>query len=304
MRPIESKFKVYEEEVNQHQYFNKLVDERSFFEVFPEVVDYEMLEPVRRDIASFSRGNIIDKDGTLMRVFEKDARIYDTDKRHVQWEIEAGEGDIRATIVETDFDEGQRIGEGGLVFELGLDTDWFGPNDIIILEGFKEMPILIRSEPFSGVESWNYEAVILTEDKRDYLEPRDMEIGTKVIQIGSLIGEATIDRGNVYFGEGDTYVRFEVPMTYMGWEMKITNYALLASKNYRLEPKEAIPGSHPHNTLKEDVLWNSLEMKFMNATNKQLDLWLIHGRAAGRFSSRFLDKMTEKPLVTLISKTG
>jgi hypothetical protein len=107
-----------------------------------------------------------------------------------------------------------------------------------------------------------------------------------------LIGEATPRRGNVHFGDQETYVEFEVPMTRMGWEMKITDNAFLASKNYRLSPTQP---DNQHG-LDTDVLYNSLEMKFMRATNGMKDLWLTYGRSAGQFAGRFLDGMTEKEL--------
>lgn len=299
MRPIESKFKIWEENINQHDYFNKLVDERAFFEVFPHVVDYEMLEPTRRDIASFAKGNLIDKDGTLMRVFEKNARVVNTTARTIQWRIYAGEGDIRASLIKTYTEGIKEIGKGHLVFEIGLDVDWFGPNDLLIFEGLRECPILVKSEPQPDGEAWLYEVIIFSDNAKDYFRQEDLELGNRLIQVGSLIGESTINRGNVYFGEGETYIEFEIPMTRMGWEMKITDNAQMLSKNYRLKCKDCSgPGASTHNGPSEDILWNSLEMKFMAATNRQIDLWLTYGRSAGQFAGRFLDGMTEKPLQT------
>ena len=299
MRAIESKFKVWEENINQHDYFNKLVDERAFFEVFPNVIDYEMLEPTRRDIAAFAKGNLIDKDGTLMRVFEKNARVVNTTARTIQWRIYAGEGDIRASLIRNYVEASTKeLGKGHTVFEIGLDVEWFGPNDLLIFEGLRELPLLVKSEPRVDGEAWVYEVVVFSDNPKDYFRPEDLEIGNRLIQIGSLIGEATINRGNVHFGEGETAIEFEVPMTRMGWEMKITDNAQMQSKNYRLTCKDCSTGGSTHNGLKEDVLWNSLEMKFMAATNRQIDLWLTYGRSAGQFAGRFLDGMTEKPLQT------
>ena len=297
MRPIESKFKIWEENVNQRDYFNKLVDERAFFEVFPDAIDYEMIEPTRREIASYAKGNIIDKDGTLMRVFEKNARVYNTNARHVQWRIDAGDGDIRASLVKIYTDGLSEIGKGHLRFRVGLDVQWFGPNDLLMFEDLREMPLLVKSEPVPDGNAYIYDVVLFTDNPRDYLRPEDLELGTRLLQIGSLIGESTINRGNIYFGEGKTFIDFEVPMTRMAWEMKITDEAQMASKNYRLESRQDAgaatyqgPGPQP------DILWSTLEMKFMAKTNKMKDLWLTYGRSAGQFSGRFLDGMTENEL--------
>lgn len=300
MRPITSKFEIRREEVNQHDYFNKLINERAFFEVFPNVIDTETLEPARRQIAASSRGSIIDRDGTLMRVFERNARVENTSARYVRWEVEVGEGDIRASIVKNNLNGAiTEFGKGGTIFELGLDTDWFGPNDIIILEDLREIPLLVRSEPQYDGTAYIYELAILSDDDRDYLTIEDFEKGKRIIQTGSLIGEATSQRGNVHFGEGHSILEFEVPLTRMGWKMVITDDAQMASKNYRLIDRGEQAGEE---TLGQpntpDVLWNELEMKFMAATNRQVDLWLTYGRAAGRFSSKFLDGMTENKLQT------
>lgn len=293
MRPIESKFKIYEEPLNQRQYFNKLVDERAFFEVYPNVVDYEMLEPTRRKISAFAKSNIIDKDGSLMRIFEQNARVVNTNARTIQWTLDAGDGDIRATLMKvyTDFDTNKTIGKGNTIFQIGLDVEWFGPNDLLILEGFREMPILVQSEPSPEGEYWVYDVMIWGNPK-DYFVQEDLAEGrTRLMQTGSLIGESTINRGNIYFGEGSTKIEFEVPMTRMGWQMKITDNAQMLSTNYRL-----VDNYNDEANKKPDILWNSLEMKFMAATNRQVDLWLTYGRSAGQYSSRFLDGMTEKPL--------
>lgn len=297
-RPIESKFKIYEENLNQHNYFNKLVDERAFFEVFPDVIDYEMLEPTRRDIATYAKGNLIGRDGTLMRVFEKNARIVNTTARTIQWTLYAGEGDIRANLTKVYTQNVAEPGKGHSIFEIGLDVEWFGPNDLLIMEGLREVPLLVKSDPIPDGSVWKYEVVVYSDNPKDYFRNEDLETGSKLLQVGSLIGESTTERGHVYFGEGEVFVQFEVPMNRMGWEMKITDNAQMLSKNYRLEPRKDESGASVMNGLDYDVLYNTLEMKFMAATNRQVDLWLTYGRSAGQFAGRFLDGMTEKPLAT------
>lgn len=311
MRPIEMKFKIYEEGINQHNYFNKLVDERAFFEVFPTIVDYEMLEPTRRQIASYAKGNIIGRDGTLMRVFEQNARVVDTNKKYLQWRLYTNEGDIRATFVKNYEVGNQTPGRGGQVFELGFDVDWFSPNNLLIFEGLREVPLIVVSDPIPDGHVWKYEVQLFTDDNNAFFPMQHLEIGTKALQTGSLIGESTVRRGDIYFGHGEAFIEFEIPMTRMGWEMKVTDNAHMASKNFRLNLDPQIKGqagrkaqeffqsqgvklnSNPEET---GILYNSLEMKFMGAVNHQKDLWLTYGRSAGRFSSKFLDGITERPL--------
>lgn len=290
---VESKFKIYEEDINQHNYFNKLVDERALFEVYPGMVDYEMLDPAMRQIASYSRGNIIDKDGTLMRVFEENARIVNTKSRYIQWRLYTNPGDIRATFIKNYEDGNTYVGRNNVVFEIGLDVEWFGPNDLLIFEGLREVPILVVSEPIPDGTAWKYEVRLFDDNPAAYFPIEYLDLGTRLLQVGSLIGEATMERGNIYFGDGEAFIEFEIPMTRMGWEMKVTDNAHLASKNYRVEPRD----QETKNLLGGPaVLVNSLEMKFKAAVNHQKDMWLTYGRTAGRFAGKFLDGITERPL--------
>lgn len=311
MRPIDNvKFKVYEESPDQHGYFNKLVDERQVFEVFPQLIDYEVLEPTRRQVASWAKGNIIGRDGTIMKTFMDNARMVDTNKRYLKWKLYTNEGDIRSQFVKN-FEEGNdEPGQGGQIFEIGLDTDWFGPNDLLIFEELREIPVLVVSEPIPSGHYYKYEVRLASDDLGASFPMDFLDIGTKVIQIGSLIPEATVRRGNIHFGHGEAFMEYEVPMTRMGWEMKITDNAYLASKNYRMNLCDEDQGAMKKaqaffkgnginlssNPQDSGILYNSLEMKFQGAVNHQKDLWLTYGRSAGRFAGRFLDGMTERPL--------
>lgn len=312
MRPIETKFKIYEEGLNQHNYFNKLVDERAFFEVFPSIVDYEMLEPTQRKIASYAKGNIIGRDGTIMRVFEENARVINTNKRYLQWRLYTNEGDIRATFVKNLESDNATPGIGNQIFEIGLDVDWFGHNTLLIFEGLREIPVIVVSDPIPEGHIWKYEVKLVNDNAGAHFPMEYVEIGTKLLQAGAPMGEAAIRRGDIHFGHGESFIEFEVPMTRMGWEMKVTDNAYLASKNFRLNINPDLDESEQRSIQKyfqsqgvklgndptggTGILYNSLEMKFKGAVNHQKDLWLTYGRSAGRFSSKFLDGMTENPL--------
>lgn len=293
MRPIESKFKTYQQDINHHDYFNKIVDERAYFEVYPHAVDYEMLEPNRKQIASYAKNNLIGADGTLMRLFEKSARKVKTSARTISWRLYTKEGDIRASYIKNYEGNATNVGKGGLTFRIGLDTEWFGPNDVIIFQNLKEIPLLVRSHPIPDGSVWEYEVKLLVDNYQATFPINLISGGERVIQIGSLIGEATVERGNVHFGEGDTYIEFEVPMTRMGWQMKVTDEAWYAATHYRLHPcdKEGMPDPS-----KSGILYNTLDMKFERAVNRQIDLWMTYGRATERFAGRFLDGLTQRDL--------
>jgi hypothetical protein len=93
----------------------------------------------------------------------------------------------------------------------------------------------------------------------------------------------------------------------MGFQMKITDEALMASKNYRFEYEDT-EYSAMHDVMRSqgvDVgdgrptfLYNSLEEKFLRAVNVQKDLYLTYGRSSGRFTGLHTDLITTKDLPT------
>lgn len=301
MQPLQlEKFKVWEENINQSDYFNKLVDEQAMFSVFPHLVDYELLEQKLDDIPSYARKALLGEDGTLMRMFEKEGKIHNTDKHYVNWTLRTGEGDIRATILDSNINGAQtKLGIRGSVFRIKMDSQWFAPNVPIIIEGMREIPILIKSDPQPHGDGYVYDAVIALDEDFYYLEPSDLKEGTRVLQAGGFIGEAQSDRSPVHFGSGDSFVEFSVPLTRMGFEMEVTDDAHEASKNYRLEAIGANSGvtiAGKKYDQMPDILYNELEMKFMGAVNYMKDLWTTYGRMAGRFGGKFHDRTTGRPL--------
>lgn len=294
MKPVELKrFQVYEEQVDQKNYFNKLTTEQTVFEAFPNLVDYEMLEQTMRDVPSYAKGNIIDKNGTLMRFFEKNAKTVNTDKHYVNYRLGVGESDVRATILENVNPGLDKLGARSSYFQINLDVEWFGPNDTIIIEEAREIPLLIQSSPKPHGRGFVYDVQLITDNDQLYLPADYLRPGARVMQAGSFIGEGNKSRGNVAIGFQNAFLEFQVPMTRMGFEHKMTDDAYMASKNFRLEARNSqdrpIEGT-------PDILYNSYEMKFLANVNYQVDLWMTYGRTAGKYVGRYLDKVTNNPL--------
>lgn len=288
-----TKFDVFTQTVRDVA-FNKEVDERAWFEVYPNTKDYAVLDDVRKQIASYAKGNLIGKDGTIMDVFKNNARMVEERMPFLRWKLYTQEGDLRSSIIKNYEINNPTPGLGESTFEIGLDSDLYGPNDIIIFEGLREIPLLVRSHGFPDGMSTKYEVAMFSEeDFGAYFPSEYITVGTRIIQIGSLIGERTTERGNISFRDGEAYIEFEVPQTRMGWEMKITDKAHLASKNYVIVPTDKdlrkSLGTSP-------IAYNELDAKFIRETNFQKDMWLTYGRSAGRFASKFLDGITQKSL--------
>lgn len=296
MRPIESRFKVYTQNPTKHDYFSGLVDERAYFEMYPNTLDYEMLQPTKRKMAGYLTPSLMGEDGTLMRQFEANARIFNTPARYLRWSLDTFEQDLYASYLKNYQPNNPKPGLGGLPFEIGIDGDVFGPNNIVIFEGLRETPIMFVSEPEPDGEAFKYQAVLMSTSKKAYFDFSLIKPGTRVIAMPGLIGESTVERPNLtIFGPGGTKIEFEVPMTRMGWQMKVTDNAWFAATHFKMQEK--IPGTDQVDKTKAPFLFNTLDEKFERAINRQIDLWLTYGRSTGNWASRFLDDLTERDII-------
>jgi hypothetical protein len=296
-RPLESKFQIYHQEGSRDSNLYKSIDAAAVYQVFPHLVDFEMLEPTRRRMAAYSRSHIIGEDGSLMRVFEDKAAIQDVSADYIQWRLYTENADIRTFFNKNYEPVGAQSGLGNQIFEIGLDTDNMGPNDIFVFEDYRDFPLIVKSDPQPDGDTFKYEVELWTSDV-DYIELDLVGVGKRVIQIGSIIGEATVRRGNVTLNAGNAFIDFEVPMTRMGWSMEVTDKAWKNAKDFVLEAtdpdvKQALTdglGSP------KKIIYDELDTKFYRATNRQIDMWLTYGKSADRFASQFLDGLTQRQL--------
>lgn len=271
----------------------KLINERAFYSFYPQALQYEELEPAMRTLASSNYPSLI-KGDSLMSIFEKQVKVINTTKDYIRWKLYFEASDLRATIMAKPTSSNGCLGVNGSSFVLSLDTDVYGPNDVIIIEGLAELPLLIKSHPSGKGMETLYDVALVDPDQT--IDEDWINAGMMIkAQIGSLSGEAQIDGGNVHWTSGNSFIEFEVPMTSMRWDMKITNKAWMAAQHFKLNPLhkpfQDITGNMP-------VSFGSYDAKFKQVTDKQLDLWLAWGRAAARYSSPHQDNLTENALIT------
>jgi hypothetical protein len=287
------KFQVGKYLVGNKELANKLVNERAFYSFYPHAIQYEELEPAMRKMASQNYPNII-KGDSLMNIFEQQTKVINTEKDYIRWKLFFEASDLRATVMSVQLAVSGCLGINGTSFELGLDSDVFGPNDVIIIEGLIELPLLIKSHPRTRGMETLYDVALLAGE--DYIDSNWLKAGKQVkAQIGSLRGEANVERGNVHWTTGNSFIEFEVPMTAMSWEMKVTNKAWMAAKHYMIRPamKEYV-----NMTGGADIFFSEFDTKFKQVTDKQLDYWLAYGRHSGRYAGRHLDGITEANLLS------
>lgn len=287
------KFQVGKYIAGGNELANKLVDERAFYSYYPHAIQYEELEPSMRKLAASNYPTII-KGNSLMNIFEQQAKIRNTTMDYIQWKLFFEASDLRCSITSVPTVASGCLGVNQSVFELGFDGEVFGPNDVIIIEGLAELPLLVKSHVrVQGINNF-YELALLDPDQ--YIDSAWITPGMQVkAQIGGLRGENAIERSNVHWTSGNSFIQFEVPMTSHGWEMKVTDKAWRAAKHYMLRP---MAKQWLEMTGGADITLTEFDTKFKEVTDKQLDLWLAWGRAGSRYAGKHLDGITEKPLTT------
>jgi len=287
MRPNVSKFKIWEEEVNQKDYFENTIDSRSVFEVYPHLQGFEYIKESGVRYAAHAFPNIGKRSGTLMRHFEKYGRTQNVSSDRIRW-ILYTDGEYYATGIENPQPELTTPGIHRSTFYIKLDVDWFRPGDTLVADWGKEVPVVITTDPLPDGYGYLYEVKLSTTDNNAFFPPELLEPGLRWIKTGSFIGEAQVNRGSIQFTDAMPYIEFEVPMSQMGWEMTITDKAHRLSKNLRFSPVME-QGART----KDSYMLNSYEAKFIAQTEFEKDYHMTYGRSSDR---NILDGITQRHL--------
>ena len=288
MRPNVSKFKVWEEEVGQTNYFDNVIDSRSVFEVYPHLEGFEYIKESAIRYAAHAYGNIGKRSGTLLREFEKHGRVQNVNSDRIRWVLHT-DGEFYATSVSNLEEENQAPGIHRTGFLIHLDVDWFRPGDALIADWGKEVPVIVTSMPQADGYGFVYEVKLSTTDRNAFFPQELLAAGLRWMKTGSFIGEAQVNRGSIQFTDANPYLEFEVPMSSMGWELSITDKAHRKSKNLRFSPVSDQNTERKPN----ELLLNSYEAKFIAQTEFEKDYWSTYGRSADR---NILDGVTERHL--------
>lgn len=119
------------------------------------------------------------------------------------------------------------IGQGGLPFKIRLDVNWFKAHDLLASWRQKRCQIVIMSDygvPVDG--AYEYEAVLWNDNKAEYVPAEYFSVGQYWLKMGSVSSwEKFGSAGSIQFGEGFSYIEWEVPMTTMAWEFEIEGEA-------------------------------------------------------------------------------
>lgn len=157
--------------------------------------------------------------------FAMGAGVEIVDKNYVRWRI-YGTPERRAmSLGNTNTQD--YIGIGRLTFKYWSDVDWFKEHDVLSPVKNKRIQIVITSPegiPLDG--GYEYEAVLLTDDETEFIDADFFEGGEYWIKMGSLSSwEKMGSAGSIQFGDGFSYIEFEVPMTTMSWNFEVEGEA-------------------------------------------------------------------------------
>jgi hypothetical protein len=263
------------------------------------------LDAMRNSDIPSLRKSMYNRDNTIMALFDKNKKVVDTDSaERLRWNMELPNTDLRATFVKNVEVGNLKAGIRNTPFDVILSSNNYGINDIFIFDGYRDMPIVLRSEPFPEGVGYRYECVLLTDDPNDFIELHRIPVGTRLSQSGSLIGEATIHRGNINLATGSACIEFESQMTRMGWRMKVTDKAQMkmesakAMDNYAFyDPSQVRKGANGSMQFQPLLLTNRLEQEFLAIINEQVDLYLTYGKQTTK-TSQITDTITGSILQT------
>lgn len=223
LTPFPSKFIINEENAGQDKYWSRNTTyDDLLFAYGQHVKDYADLSHLAKGLA-YSKMGITESTALspLMEFVTGEGGVEVIDKNYSRWRI-YGQPERRAMSF-GDLNSQSNPGAGGLPFTWFSDVDWYKEGDLLSPIRNKRVQILIRSEeavPFDG--GYTYEAVLLDEDDAAYIPTEYLSEGEYWIKMGSVTSwEKAGTAGSLQFGDGFSYIEFEVPLSTMMWEFKI-----------------------------------------------------------------------------------
>ena len=252
-----------------------------------QVNDVMYLDTMRTGDVPFLRQSMYKRDSTIMSMFERDKNVVKSKgKERIRWNMELPNSDLRATFVKNvELDPAFKAGLRGTPFDILISSNDFVANDVIIFDGYNDMPLIIRSAAMPEGIGFRYEVRLLEDAPGLFFELDKLDAGTHITQIGSFIGEATMTRGSIHLNSGAGFMEFETSFTRMGWELEVTDKAQRATKNYMFYDKDSISqGANGKTRIVPAALTNDLEAIFQEQIQEQIDFYLAYGKQSSRVS--------------------
>lgn len=223
LSPFPSKFIINEEYSGVDKYWSGETTYRDLlFAHGQHVKDYADISHLAKGLMYAKLG--ITESTALSPLYEYvtgDGGIEVIDKNFVRWRI-YGHPEMRAMSF-GDPNSVSYPGAGGLEFQIWLDVDWYRMHDVLSPIKNKRVRVQIQSE--QGVPLDNgfvYDAVLLDEDDGAYVPAEYLTQGEYWIKTGTNTSwEKAGTFGSVQFGDGFSYIEFEVPLNTSAWKFEV-----------------------------------------------------------------------------------
>lgn len=292
LTPFPSKFIVNEEYAGQDRYWSQHTTyDDLLFAHGQHVRDYADLSHLAKGLA-YSKMSIT-QSKALTPLFDYvtgDGGVEVIDKNYARWRI-YGQPERRAmsfgnpNVTETP-------GAGGFPLKFFSDVDWFKEYDVLAPVRNKRVQIIITSaDPVPVDGGYEYEAKILDDDKAAFVDPRFFRAGEYWIKMGSLTSwEKGLTPGSIQFGEGFSYIEFEVPLTTMAWEFEIDAEAHRQFGKLEIGRLDDDGRPMPEGS----KITNYVEAQAQSQIDHEIELFMTYGS----MSESFMDKNTGKAITT------
>ena len=274
LRPTASKYQISSQMSDDSKYWstNTTYDDLLFANG-QQVKDYADLTHISKGMA-YNHLGMTESDGEtpLMDFIKGMGGVETIDKNFVRWRI-YGRPDRRAMSYGNPNDV-DCPGFNQLPFKVVLDVDWYKSLDVLAPIRNKRCQFVIYSDECTPVDGgFEYEVVLLG-DKEDFFPPEYLQAGEYFIKIGSLQSWESIGSfGSIQFGEGFSYLEFEVPLTTMGWQFEIQGEAHRQFGNLKLSrcDNEGRP------TMTGTKITNYIEARAAAQIEREKELFLSYG---------------------------
>lgn len=292
LTPFPSKFIINEEYAGQDKYWSSHTTyDDLLFAYGQHVKDYA-------DISHLAKGLLYSKFGitestALSPLFEYvtgEGGVEVVDKNWARWRI-YGQPERRALSF-GDLNAQDCPGAGGMPVKLFLDVDWYTEHDVLAPIRNKQCSVVIQSETPVPVDGgYTYDAVLLEEDDGAFIPTEYLSQGEYWIKTGSLTSwEKAGTAGSLQFGDGFSYIEFEVPLTTMMWQFEIDGEAHRQFGNLAIARCDDEGRPMPEGTR----ITNYIEARANAQIEQEKELFLTYGRK----TEHLLDKNTGKQITT------
>lgn len=275
MRPLVSKFRVYEESAHSN-YWANVASENVLLSRNPyakNVVDLTgpIMETISTAVPSITSGRT-----PLMDFLQNTSRVARVDANTVSWKLK-GTGKINP-IATFKITNSETPGLQGTWFKIVLDANVYVQSDIIAPFIAKDCEVRIMTAPKAHADGTEYEVQYINSNLNTYFPPELLDAGLQWVKTSSGVGEASREYGSFQFS-GLSWMEFESSMSKVARRARVTDDAHSLVLRF-----VSCDGSG--NPLKSkdypDKIITQIEAEFMVQNKLEKETTLFYGRSAGK----------------------